>query len=219
MCIRDRGGDILYRWGNPQNYDRGNSQSQQLVAQHGVNWINPGFPGAGNFILFNNGGNNSNTSYVYEIVPPLDENGDYVINDNQPFGPSAPIWSYSGGFHSPMQSGAFRLPNGNTFVTSAQFGHVFEVEMNGTVVWEYNHPEGNMIARAQKFPMPFGDNPGPAFMVGDTNYDGVLNIYDLNFVIDVTLGVNNANPPSDYNQDGLVNFADVSSLLNFIMFN
>ena len=214
-----KGGDILYRWGNPQNYDRGNSQSQQLVAQHGVNWINPGFPGAGNFILFNNGGNNSNTSYVYEIVPPLDENGDYVINDNQPFGPSAPIWSYSGGFHSPMQSGAFRLPNGNTFVTSAQFGHVFEVEMNGTVVWEYNHPEGNMIARAQKFPMPFGDNPGPAFMVGDTNYDGVLNIYDLNFMIDVTLGVNNANPPSDYNQDGLVNFADVSGLLNFIMFN
>ena len=118
-----------------------------------------------------------------------------------------------------MQSGAFRLPNGNTFVTSAQFGHVFEVEMNGTVVWEYNHPEGNMIARAQKFPMPFGDNPGPAFMVGDTNYDGVLNIYDLNFMIDVTLGVNNANPPSDYNQDGLVNFADVSCLLNFIMFN
>ena len=56
-------------------------------------------------------------------------------------------------------------------------------------------------------------------MVGDTNYDGVLNIYDLNFMIDVTLGVNNANPPSDYNQDGLVNFADVSGLLNFIMFN
>ena len=66
---------------------------------------------------------------MYEIVPPLDEEGNYVINDNQPFGPSSPIWSYSGGFHSPMQSGAFRLPNGNTIVTSAQFGYVFEVEM------------------------------------------------------------------------------------------
>ena len=118
-----------------------------------------------------------------------------------------------------MQSGAFRLPNGNTIVTSAQFGYVFEVEMNGTVVWEYNHPEGNMIARAQKFVMPFNGDPGPSFILGDTNYDGVLNIYDITFMVDVSLGLYNANPPSDYNQDGFVNFGDVSSLLNFIMFN
>ena len=38
-------------------------------------------------------------------------------------------------------------------------------------------------------------------------------------MIDVSLGEYDANPPSDYNQDGLVNFGDVSSLLNFIMFN
>ena len=214
-----KGGDILYRWGNPQNYDRGNAQSQQLVAQHGVNWINPGFPREGNFILFNNGGNNSNTSYVYEIVPPLDENGNYFINENEPFGPSYPIWTFSGGFHSPMQSGAFRLPNGNTIVTAAQFGYVFEVELDGDIVWEYNHPEGNMIARAQKFAMPFNNDPGPSFMLGDANYDGVLNIYDITLMVDVSLGVSNPNPPSDYNQDGIVNFSDISSLLNFIMFN
>ena len=118
-----------------------------------------------------------------------------------------------------MQSGAFRLPNGNTIVTAAQFGYVFEVELDGDVVWEYNHPEGNMIARAQKFAMPFNNDPGPSFMLGDANYDGVLNIYDITFMVDVSLGVSNPNPPSDYNQDGIVNFSDISSLLNFIMFN
>ena len=56
-------------------------------------------------------------------------------------------------------------------------------------------------------------------MLGDSNYYGVLNIYDITFMVDISLGVSNPNPPSDYNQDGIVNFSDISSLLNFIMFN
>ena len=212
------GGDILYRWGNPQNYDRGNNAQQQLVAPHGVNWINSGFLGEGNFILFNNGGNQSNTSYVYEIIPPLDENGNYLIIDNAAFGPVAPVWTFSGGFHSPMQSGAFRLPNGNTIVTSTQGGYIFEVEINGNIVWEYNHPEGNMIARAQKFTLPL-DAIFPDFIAGDTNYDGELNIYDIIYIADVYLGYVNWNPPSDYNQDGNVNFSDILDLISFIFNN
>ena len=61
------GGDILYRWGNPQNYDRGNNAQQQLVAPHGVNWINSGFLGEGNYILFNNDGNP--VSYTHLTLP------------------------------------------------------------------------------------------------------------------------------------------------------
>ena len=37
--LSGKGGDILYRWGNPQNYQRGNSQDQILISQHSVNWI------------------------------------------------------------------------------------------------------------------------------------------------------------------------------------
>jgi hypothetical protein len=67
--------------------------------------------------------------------------------------------------------------------------------------------------------MPFNGDPGPSFMLGDTNYDNELNIYDITFMVDVSLGLNDANPPSDYNQDGSVDFSDISSLINFIMFN
>ena len=48
------GGDFLYRWGNPANYDRGNSGDQILDSQHSVNWIPEGYPGEGNLILYNN---------------------------------------------------------------------------------------------------------------------------------------------------------------------
>ena len=43
----DRGGDILYRWGNPQTYRMGTTADQRLFDQHGVNWIARGLPGAG----------------------------------------------------------------------------------------------------------------------------------------------------------------------------
>ena len=48
------GGDFLYRWGNPENYGRGNESVRILSAQHSINWIPEGYPGAGNLILFNN---------------------------------------------------------------------------------------------------------------------------------------------------------------------
>ena len=77
-----KGGDFLYRWGNPQNYDRGGSLDQLLSAQHSVNWIPNEFPGGGNFILYNNGYNKA-----IEFLPPIDENGNYFINiHNNPLG-------------------------------------------------------------------------------------------------------------------------------------
>ena len=45
------GGDYLYRWGNPQTYDRGDESNHLLTVQHGVNWIKEGYPGAGNLII------------------------------------------------------------------------------------------------------------------------------------------------------------------------
>ena len=38
--IYGKGGDFLYRWGNPINYNRGDLSNQKLHAPHGVNWIN-----------------------------------------------------------------------------------------------------------------------------------------------------------------------------------
>ena len=62
-----KGGDFLYRWGNPQNYDRGNNSDNLIGHQHSINWIPDGYPGEGNFILFNNDGNEA-----IEFSPPID---------------------------------------------------------------------------------------------------------------------------------------------------
>jgi hypothetical protein len=68
-----RGGDILYRWGNPKVYGRGTPADQQLFTQHDAAWISDGLPGEGNITIFNNGAKrpDGDWSSVVEIVPPL----------------------------------------------------------------------------------------------------------------------------------------------------
>ena len=91
-----KGGDLLYRWGNPQVYDRGAAGDRQLFGQHDTQWILPGHPGAGNILVFNNGRNRpgGNASTIDEIVPPVDANGNYPIGAGVAYGPAAPIWTY-----------------------------------------------------------------------------------------------------------------------------
>jgi len=138
------GGDILYRWGNPQVYDRGSETDRYYYGVHGVNWIAPGLPGAGNLLTFNNGMNRPGPDYssVEEIVPPLEPDGSYAIVADQPFGPTEPILVFEnpGGFFSSTRGGAFRMPNGNTLITSTNEREVFEVTPAGTKVWSYMAP-------------------------------------------------------------------------------
>ena len=47
-------GDLLYRWGNPQNYGAGTKEDQKLFGQHDVKYIPKGFPGEGHLMAFNN---------------------------------------------------------------------------------------------------------------------------------------------------------------------
>ncbi|MCP5115249.1 MAG: arylsulfotransferase, partial [bacterium] len=66
-----KGGDLLYRWGNPQMYGAGSNQ--MLFQQHDAQWIEPNRPGEGNMLIFNNGLSRPGGQYssVDEIVPPV----------------------------------------------------------------------------------------------------------------------------------------------------
>jgi len=140
------GGAILYRWGRAANYDRGGDRPQSLYNQHHVRWNEEGLPGAGNIMAFMNNfpGPRGNQSVVVELVPPMDDQGRYVIEDGEQFGPDLPVWIYMANdgpsFHSPFISGAHRLPNGNTFIDSGAQGRFFEVTPEGEIVWEYWSP-------------------------------------------------------------------------------
>jgi len=165
------GGDILYRWGNPQVYGRGDETDRRIHVIHGVNWIDPGLPGEGNVLLFNNGdrdGTANDYSSAYEIVTPVDGNGHYSIEPDSAYGPLLPIWKYEDPetfYAGPTQGGAFRLPNGNTLISGVIYGYIFEVTESGAIVWEYEH--GDRVGRGIRWwnPVSSGDSAMPAFRI------------------------------------------------------
>ena len=214
------GGDYLYRWGNPQSYGRGNNSNHLLGDQHSVNWIPEGYPGAGNLILFNNN-DNGNNSAVLEIETPINDSGTYDIMDGDPFEPESPVWSYSDNFHTQMQGGAFRLPNGNTLSTDCDDAHMFEVTSDGNVVWDFDYGGGQtMIARAQKYAMDYLGPGFPEYVPGDVNFDSAINIQDILMILDMDFGYGyDETPAADYNGDGLVNTSDWITLVQFILNN
>ena len=143
-----KGGDFLYRWGNPENYQRGDSTDRKLGGQHDVRWIEEGKPGAGNLTAFNNNVPGRPDSLVYSAVFELsvqaDPDGNYIIGNDKPFGPEKPSWVYIAAdtisFHSSFISGAHRMNNGNMFINEGARGRLFEVTPEGKIVWEYLNP-------------------------------------------------------------------------------
>ena len=173
-------GDFLYRFGDPARYKQGDPPSilqdwtasttgnKQIGGSHDIQWIKPGLPGAGHFLVFNNGQylfERTPQSYIVEINgffnaskqdtgqyvnPPTAGYYRWVSEDvqnthKQPKQMSNQIvWMYSSksntAFFSHIGSSAQRLPNGNTLICASTEGHIFEVTAAGELVWEYINP-------------------------------------------------------------------------------
>ncbi len=142
-----KGGDILYRWGNPIAYDHGTETDQILYGQHFPHWIPKGFPDEEKLLIFNNGlGRDTNFSTVEIITTPLDGSNNYTYNTGIAYGPTSTDWTYANPddptlFYSRIVSSAQRLKNGNTLVCEGTKGKFFEIDPNGEIVWEYINPE------------------------------------------------------------------------------
>ncbi|MFZ4592318.1 MAG: T9SS type A sorting domain-containing protein, partial [Ignavibacteria bacterium] len=139
----NKGGDLLYRWGNPACYKLGNSSNQKFFEQHDAQWIDSLYPGYGGITVFNNGVNR-NYSTVDQFTPPVDSLGFYYRAPNTAFGPSALSWTFVATPPSSMYatdiSGAQRLPNGNTLICYGTLGNFWEVTSGGQLVWKYVNP-------------------------------------------------------------------------------
>jgi len=158
-----KGGDILYRWGNPLAYGRGLASDQRFFTIHDVTWIEAGRPGAGNLLVYNNGVTRPAGQYssVDEWVTSIDASGNYPTPAvGVPHGPAALTWSYFDTvFYSPIMSGAERLANGNTLIIQALPGFLFEVTPGGSVVW--SHSAGGAVFKARRYPT--GIDPSTSF--------------------------------------------------------
>ena len=143
---RGKGGDLLYRWGNPSAYRAGSIKDQKLFGPHNSHWIARGLPGETHIIVFNNGMRRTGGAYstVEELVLPLEANGQYALSPGKPYGPDKPEWTYVApkrtDFFASFISGAERLPNGNTLICSGPNGTVFEVTPKNATVWKFINP-------------------------------------------------------------------------------
>lgn len=169
----NRGGDILYRWGNPQVYRQGGPEDQQFYRPHDARWIEPGLPDEGKIMVFNNGAGRPDGAYssVEVFTPPLDDYipDTYVYIPGTAFLPNEPDWIYTAeeptDFYSSFISGARRLPNGHTLICSGAKGRFFEVTPDREIVWEYVSPvthEG-VLARDEEIPILSGRNANIVF--------------------------------------------------------
>jgi hypothetical protein len=154
-----KGGDILYRWGNPAASNNGNIKQQKLFGQHNAHWIESGLPFAGNIMIFNNGVNRPCSikySSVEIIKPPVDSKGKY--HSNIPFLPEKPLWIFGDSlmpnFFSINYSGAQMLPNGNIIICMGQQGRFIEIDSLKNIVWDYINPVD------EKGPLEQGIKPG-----------------------------------------------------------
>ena len=132
----NRGGDILFRWGNPASYNSGTINDQQLHDQHDATFVGNNSFSRGTFLVFDNQ-DDLTFSTIKEININVTADGFY---DNIPISgnnPTAPIWTYSSPeIFSGRTSGAQRLTSGNTLITSTSSNIIREVNYNNEVVWE-----------------------------------------------------------------------------------
>ena len=111
-----KGGDLLYRWGNPRAYRADTAADQRLFSQHDAHWIPEGLPGEGHLLVFNNGGGrpDGNYSSVDEVVLPVGPDGRYEHQPGTAFGPDKAVWSYTAAnksdFFAPLMSGRSDCP-------------------------------------------------------------------------------------------------------------
>ncbi|NHM06908.1 T9SS type A sorting domain-containing protein [Flavobacterium sp. CYK-4] len=136
-----KGGDFLYRWGNPATYNQ--TEPAQFFGQHNAQWIKSGLPFENQIMVFNNGlaRPGGNYSTVEIIDPPV--NG-YQYDSTIPYLPSAPTWTYNQGnpndYYAMNISGTQMLANGNVLLCNGPAGIFTEVDPMGNLLWKYVNP-------------------------------------------------------------------------------
>jgi hypothetical protein len=160
LAIVGRDGSIVWRLGPDFSASKELRAIRQIIGQHHAHFIPKGLPGAGNLLVFDNGGA-SGYGFANPIAP--DGRGAFVratsrVLEINPVTLEL-VWSYSNPrFYSSNISSAQRLPNGNTLITAGAGGRVFEVARDGTIVWEYMYPlfsganASNAVYRAYRLP-------------------------------------------------------------------
>lgn len=166
IAIIARDGSIVWRMGPDYTDSEPLAELGQIIGQHNPHLIPQGLPGAGNLLVFDNGGvggyGNANpaapsgtnsltrdSSRVLEINPiTFEVVWEYSLSGTERFQ-----------FYSWYVSNAQRLPNGNTMINEGLNGRIFELTKEKELVWEFVSPfftdddtPSHRIYRAYRYP-------------------------------------------------------------------
>jgi len=169
-------GDIVWRVGPYYSNDtEAGRKLGQIIGLHHAHMIPQGLPGAGDILLFDNGGV---AGYGYFGMPDRFRLWSRVFEFNpvtldivwQYSYPTGNWWFPRSGdghkFFSYYISSAQRLPNGNTLISEGSNGRVFEVTNTSKIVWDYEQPlRVFQVYRAYRVPPEWvpGNPSGYAF--------------------------------------------------------
>lgn len=146
--------DIVWKMGPDYTTDQALRDVGVIIGPHHAHVIPRGLPGAGNVLVFDNGG----AGGYGDPNPGAPEGTWNALRDHSRVLEINPVtlevvWEYTaltagypcGGedlsrFYSRYKSAAQRLPNGNTLITESHCGRVFEVTVDSEVVWEHINP-------------------------------------------------------------------------------
>lgn len=166
-----KGGDILYRWGNPAAYGASGTQIFNVV--HDAHWIPDGYPNAGDLSGYNNNGVTSpSTASCTDLFTPPVLGYNYSITLGSSYLPSTyNKRQLSGGYNS-NEGGSQQLPNGNMLVCMGISGYIKEFSPTGTLVWSktLSGPQ----AKSSKYNDCYINNAAPPIPT-ITETTGVLN--------------------------------------------
>lgn len=188
-----KGGDLLYRWGNPAAYRAGTTTDQKLFYPHDIHWVGPFLdnthPHYGKLATFNNqvnprystvnvfdpGFDRSTWSYPMKDGKWLPEKFDLDLTHPDTFQ-----------INSDGLSSVQLLSNGNTLILSGRWGYAFELTPSNQICWEYKVPlsggtrvaqgrvlgiGANITFRMDRYPLNF-----PAFSGKDISPKGYLEL-------------------------------------------
>lgn len=156
-----KGGDFLYRWGNPLAYQA--SGTKYLNVTHDVHWI-PEFPGvtyanSGRLVGFNNQGVSASQSCVDQVNTPYDRNYNYTITPGSAFGPSIYGQRTTGFGYTSNEGSSEQYPNGNILVCLAISGKIYELNPAGVPI--YTISTGNKSSQAHRYSPCYINNAAP----------------------------------------------------------
>ena len=185
-----KGGNLIYRWGNPAAYQMGSLENKELFFQHDVKWVDPNASSDSNdfglLSLYNNRVDerfssihtlqtdydpiSSSYGFIDGVFAPIDFEVSIIHPDTSSFAVSSGL------------SSAQFLPNGNSLTLSGRWGYAFELSTRNELVWEYRVPlrggspieqgtelsiNNNITFRIDRYPLDFPGFNGRELVPGN----------------------------------------------------